>query len=44
MAPKSSNRNSIKNADKVDVDLNFTDDDIHNRTWVDTDKFPGVSQ
>ena len=40
MAPKSSNRNSIKNTDKVDVDLNCTDDDIHNRTWVDTDKFP----
>ena len=26
--------------DKIDVDLNFTDDDIHDRTWVDTDKFP----
>ena len=40
MAPKSSNGNSIKNTDKVDVDLKFTDDDNLNRKWVDTDKFP----
>ena len=40
MAPKVQNKSNIKNIDKVYVDLNFTDDDIHDRTWVDTDKSP----
>ena len=40
MAPKSSNGNSITNTDKVDVDLNFVDDEILYRKWVDKDKFP----
>ena len=40
MAPKSSNGNSITNADKVDVDLNFVDDEILYRKWVDKDKSP----
>ena len=40
MAPKSPNGNSITNTDKVDVDLNFVDDEILYRKWVDKDKFP----
>ena len=38
MAPKSSNKNTVKNIDKVDVDLKF--DEVDDRTWVNKDKFP----
>ena len=38
MAPKSSNKNTVKNIDKVDVDLTFDEDE--DRTWVNKDKFP----
>ena len=48
MAPKSSNKNTVKNIDKVDVDLKFDKDAITAedgtrvvlRTWVNKDKFP----
>ena len=40
MAPKSSNKNTVKNIDKVDVDLKFDDDPGNNRTWVDKGRFP----
>ena len=51
MAPKSSNTNTIKNVDNVNVDLKFDKDTIATtidgkatklavRTWVDKDKFP----
>ncbi len=47
MAPKSSNKNTVKNIDKVDVDLKFDQDAITAtdgtkqvfRTWVNKDKF-----
>ncbi len=35
---QSSNKNTVKNIDKVDVDLKFDDDE--DRTWVNKDKFP----
>ena len=39
MAPKSSNKNTVKNIDNVDVDLKFEDDPGNNRTWVDKGGF-----
>ena len=38
MAPKSLNKNTVKNIDKVDVDLKF--EEVDDRTWVNKDKFP----
>ena len=41
MAPKSSNKNTVKNIHKVDVDFEF--DEYADRTFVNKDKFPQFS-